>query len=121
MNKGGYSGIGMLPVYAGFTTLLIAIMPVLGPVVSFILVLFGSMFTAVITVKYFRRERITDHEAYYNAIYEMQSTHDYVKNTSDYRVTTPSRFDAWRESKKSKKTVTKRNLFYIPRALRHSS
>lgn len=121
MNKGGYSGIGMLPVYAGFTTLLIAIIPVFGLLASFILVFFASMSTAVIAVKYFRRERITDHDAYYNAIYELQSTRDYVKNTSKYIVTTPSRFDVWRDMRKSKKAAKKRTLFYAPRIIRHVS
>ncbi len=92
MNKGGYSGIGMLPVYVGFTTLLIALIPVLGPLASFLLVLFASMSTAIFSQTYFSRERSNQ-----------------------------SRFDVWRESKKSIKTVTKRNPFYIPRALRHNS
>ena len=121
MNKGGYSGVGMLPVYAGFTTLLIALIPVFGLLASFILVFFASMSTAVIAVKYFRRERITDHDAYYKAIYEMQGTQDYVKNTGKYIVTTPSRFDAWRETRKSKNATKKRTLFYTPRIIRHVS
>lgn len=113
--------MGMLPVYAGFTTLLIALIPVFGVLASFVLVLLTSMSTAIITVKYFRRERITDHDAYYKAIYEMQSMQDYEKVTSGYIVTTPSRFDTWRDSKKYRRALAKRSLLYIPHALRHNS
>lgn len=96
--KGGYSGTGMLPFYAVFTTAIFLLAPLIGLGWSAVLFFGLGILTASMAQKYFTEKVVIDIEAR-NVAFEhwLKGDVHYSKmpTFNDFRQVIPSRFSQW--------------------------
>jgi len=99
IQTGGYSGTGMLPFYAAFTTAIFILAPAIGLGISTALFYFLGIVTAVIAKIYFSESVEFDakahHEDWHSYRLRRRSGMPLIK---DYMITEPSRFSQWYRS-----------------------
>jgi hypothetical protein len=113
IQQGGYSGTGMLPFYALFSSAIFFLAPFIGFGWSTALVYIAGIITAAVAQAFFSSSETLDNVGYQKAYeqYKLSANMRYPKY-QDYIVVTPSVFSKWisqRSELKVQKTIEKIN------------
>ena len=102
IKTGGYSGTGMLPFYAGFTTAVFILAPAIGLGISTALFYFLGIVTAVIAKIYFSESVKFDAEAHHEDWHAYRlGRRSIMPLIKTYMTTEPSLFSQWQSNRRN--------------------